>query len=217
MIDTAIEMGWTADEATALADSIFAIPDQHETEILAETSTAKNQVINFADTVRDVPGSKVTTMGAATDVARQAVRSLVDEIARVQSKTVTITARRVGDFIGGLAEPNYRGNLYAGGVQAFAQGGFPSGVYDGVNGGIHKFAEREKGVKWEAYISGRESDRERNIGIAYESLRRMGVTGGGGGVQNVKNVYANVTQNYPVANDPLASAWDTAQIVGANV
>ena len=79
----------------------------------------------------------------------------------------------------------YQGGMVTDGVQEFATGGFPSGVYDGVNGGIHKFAEREKGVKWEAYISGREADRDRNIGIAYESLRRMGVNGGGGSTTTV--------------------------------
>ena len=185
LIDTAIEMGWTAEEATALADSIFAIPDQHETEILADTAAAKNQVIDFADTVRDVPGSRVTTMSALTDVARQGVRSLIDEIAQVKSKTVTITANRALNFIGSLGEPNFQGGMYSNGVQEFAQGGFPSGIYDGVNGGIHKFAEREKGVDWEAYISGRAADRDRNIGIAFESLRRMGVNGGGGSTTTV--------------------------------
>lgn len=60
---------------------------------------------------------------------------------------------------------NFRGNLYAGGVQAFASGGFPSGIYAGRQGGIHKFAESEMGVPWETYISGRAQDRARNIGL----------------------------------------------------
>mgnify|MGYP003541986876 FL=1 len=80
---------------------------------------------------------------------------------------------------------HFAGGMYSNGVQEFATGGFPSGVYDGVNGGIHKFAEKEKGVKWEAYISGRAADRDRNVGIAFESLRRMGVNGGGGSTTTV--------------------------------
>lgn len=185
LVEQATAAGFSATEVDALVASIFSMPPEMTTRILADTATAKNQVVNFADTVRDVPGSKVTTMGAATDVAERAVKSLVGEIARVQSKTVTITAQRAGDFIGGLAQPNFQGGMYSQGVQEFAQGGFPSGIYDGVNGGLHKFAEREKGVKWEAYISGREADRDRNIGIAYESLRRMGVNGGGGSTTTV--------------------------------
>ena len=80
---------------------------------------------------------------------------------------------------------HFAGGMYSNGVQEFATGGFPSGIYDGVNGGIHKFAEKEKGVKWEAYISGRAADRDRNVGIAFESLRRMGVNGGGGSTTTV--------------------------------
>lgn len=95
------QFGITGAEAEAYADKLGLIPENITTEILAETATAKNQVINFADTVRDVPGSKVTTMSALTDVARQGVRSLIDEIAQVKSKTVTITANRALNFVGG--------------------------------------------------------------------------------------------------------------------
>lgn len=107
---------------------------------------------------------------------------------------------------------NYRGNMYSHGVQEFAQGGFPSGIYSGVNGGIHKFAEREKGVKWEAYISGRAADRDRNVGIAFESLRRMGV-----GVQAAPPVSLEgmaITGRLDIGGDGLARIID-GRIVSA--
>ncbi|WP_349862676.1 tape measure protein [Leifsonia sp. WHRI 6310E] len=55
---------------------------------------------------------------------------------------------------------NYKGNLYVGNrVQAFANGGFPSGNYKGGRP-IYKFAE--EGVPWEVFISGKTSEKERN-------------------------------------------------------
>src|SRR3546814_5745249 len=60
-----------------------------------------------------------------------------------------------------------------GGIEEYANGGFPTGIYKGVPGGIHKFAEPETG--WEAYISGKPDQRQRNIGLWQETGRRLGV------------------------------------------
>lgn len=77
---------------------------------------------------------------------------------------------------------NFSGGMYGADGQHFDAGGFPSGMYAGVNGGIrkpgidgipHVFAEAELGVPWEAYISGKPQFRERNIGLALEALRRL--------------------------------------------
>jgi hypothetical protein len=57
-------------------------------------------------------------------------------------------------------------------TRAFADGGFASGIYAGRPGSIHKFAEPE--TIWEAYISGKPDQRDRNIGIAYDALNRLG-------------------------------------------
>ena len=99
----------------------------------------------------------------------------------------------------------YQGGMVTDGVQEFATGGFPSGIYDGVDGGIHKFAEREKGVKWEAYISGRAADRDRNVGIAFESLRRMGVNAG---AQSVNLDGMSITGTLAIGGDGLARIID---------
>lgn len=56
--------------------------------------------------------------------------------------------------------------------QAFADGGFPTGIYKGRTGGIHKFAEPE--TNWEAYISGKPGQESRNRKIATEALNRLG-------------------------------------------
>jgi len=74
---------------------------------------------------------------------------------------------------------NANGGIYAyanGGIskyaQAFATGGFPTGIYSG-GAPIHKFAEPE--TRWEAYISGKAGQEERNRQIWVETGRRLGV------------------------------------------
>lgn len=57
-------------------------------------------------------------------------------------------------------------------VQAFANGGMASGIYKGRPGALYKFAEPETG--WEAFISGKNSQRMRNIGIWQEAGKRLG-------------------------------------------
>lgn len=52
--------------------------------------------------------------------------------------------------------------------QAFANGGFSSGIYSGRVGGIHKFAEPETG--FETYLSGKRGMERRNIGLAYKTI-----------------------------------------------
>jgi TP901 family phage tail tape measure protein len=60
-----------------------------------------------------------------------------------------------------------------GGMYAYANGGFATGIYAGRAGAIHKFAEPE--TQWEAYISGRPGQEPRNRGIWAEAGRRLGV------------------------------------------
>lgn len=68
---------------------------------------------------------------------------------------------------------NYKGNLYVGGqVQAFANGGFPSGAYKGGRP-IYKFAE--EGVPWEVFISGKTSEKARNQRILAETAGLLGM------------------------------------------
>lgn len=90
-----------------------------------------------------------------------------------------------GKFAGGIVESN---NFAQGGfggeqVRHRAAGGYSSGIYNGVMGGLWhmgvdgvptNFAEKELGVPWEVYISGREGDRQANVGYALEALRRLG-------------------------------------------
>ncbi|QIK64145.1 tape measure protein [Leucobacter viscericola] len=142
---------------------------------------------------------KESVVWGKTEDANEKIQAIVDK--KFDKKTVVIdgdssnfesvwssVAGRVGKafvsiFGGGDdGKKNYQGGAYVAGGHHFAAGGFPSGMYRGVVGGIpkvgidgspHIFAEKELGVPWEAYISGNPAYRERNIGLALESLKRL--------------------------------------------
>ena len=58
-----------------------------------------------------------------------------------------------------------------GGMYSYANGGFGSGFYSGGTP-LYKFAEPE--TRWEAFISGKPGQEERNRGIAMEAYQRLG-------------------------------------------
>lgn len=152
IIDARIAMGETPEAAEAMADAILGSSD----EVLKRLGEVK-QAWDL------LPENKTMRVFADTSSARWQIETLLAQAGRPVSLNMQMT-------------PNYQGGVYEQGVQAFASGGFPSGIYRGVRGGIHKFAESEMGVPWETYISGRAADRDRNIGIWQETGRRLGVT-----------------------------------------
>lgn len=105
------------------------------------------------------------------------------ETAAAESKIAELTRRRVmyidSIVTDGGARPLQGGVTSANGnlidyARAFASGGgVDTGIYAGRAGSIHKFAEPE--TIWEAYISGKPDQRDRNIGIWQETGRRLGV------------------------------------------
>ena len=137
------------DAAVALADAIYKIPTQHETDILVDTAQATADITAFTNSF-----PRVIPFLAKATVDWSDARSAF-----------------------GLANAN--GNMFAyanGGIQEFAGGGFPTGIYSG-GPPIHKFAEPETG--WEAYISGKPDQRDRNRRIWVETGERLGMTAGG--------------------------------------
>lgn len=117
----------------------------------------------------------VTTPAAiATQVSLNGLQAAEDALARItRERLVNIQANVVGGSVADRADRASRGDAN-GAVYAYANGGFASGVYAGKQGGIHKFAEPE--TIWEAYISGKPDQRDRNIGIAYDALNRLGAS-----------------------------------------
>jgi len=86
--------------------------------------------------------------------------------------TIKVADGSYGNGLGVLKPGSANGNLFDGGrAQAFANGGFPTGIYAG-GAPIHKFAEPETG--WEAFISGRPGQEFRNLSIWAEAGKRLG-------------------------------------------
>ena len=189
-----IDEGGTLDEAKAkylegreaIIESLEAKGlDRAEAERWADANLgASSDVVaglkDVKDAVDDIPDKKAIKLTADTSDARSRVRDFIREY---DGKTVTMTLRATqvvvqGRVYGGLRDGSYQGNFFEGmKAKHFASGGMRSGIYAGVQGGI--FAEAERGVPWEAFISGRAADRERNKAIWLETGMRLGAVGVG--------------------------------------
>lgn len=159
---------------------------------------------SYADQLIAVPSAISTRISFDASPALAELARLRESLAGNQAALESLSNWRPPSF-----SYNYAGGLYENGVQAFASGGFPSGVYAGVRGGIHKFAESEMGVPWETYISGRTQDRARNLGIWAETGERLGAwrsmpaggaqQSGGGGLtsQQIEQLGRVIAANMP--------------------
>lgn len=135
----------------------------------------RTEVERLAATIFNMPTEREIQFLVDTASAQNAVDRFI----------FTNSGRRINLVVDGVAGRQVAGSDVIaranGGIEAYANGGFPTGIYRG-GPPIHKFAEPETG--WEAYISGKPSQRERNIGLWMETGRRLGVgageSGGGG-------------------------------------
>lgn len=157
-------LGLSAEEAVAWADTN-----------LGSASSVEDALIGVADAVKDIPANptiNIQLMGASEAYQYLTnVQTLLRNITGDQR--IRVSTGQGGQ--GGLVVGNEAGGLYEyhqGMVQAFANGGIASGIYPGGKP-IYKFAE--EGVPWETFISGKPSERERNIGLWMETGARLGV------------------------------------------
>jgi TP901 family phage tail tape measure protein len=152
IIEAGIAAGLSADEASAYADELGLIPENVKTTIEANTATATSTISEYIRKLDAIPSVKTVL---------------------IRSEITGATVPGTSVFV----KPNANGNMYD--YQAFASGGFSSGIYSGRAGGIHKFAEPE--TRWEAYVSGKPGEEGRNRAILWEAGERLGMFGGGGG------------------------------------
>lgn len=101
------------------------------------------------------------------------------------TKAVSIVASGLDSLTSSLSVAT--GKNADGGVYAYANGGFGTGIYKGGTP-IHKFAETE--TVWEAYISGKPDQRDRNRQIWAETGNRLGMNTAG---QTTVHVPTHVT------------------------
>ena len=179
LIDRAIDLGANAEQAAALADQIYRIPSATEWEAIVRTEAANAGLQGFYDRWNN----KQITLSVQ------------------QSLSYAMNSGSVGGIPSQSWRNNAKGNYYEmGKPKHFAAGGFASGMYEGVAGGIQHgpgrvFAERDMGVPWESYISGRPQDRERNIGLWEHTGDRLGAwerfIGPGSSTTSVDNSIVN--------------------------
>lgn len=176
LIDRATQLGMNADQAQALADKIYSIPSETEWEVIAETAAAQGRIDSF---ITLNSGRRIPLTISATGI---------ESIRLPNGMTATSSAN---------------GNMFD--YRTFATGGaVETGIYAGRAGAIHKFAEPE--TVWEAYISGKPDQRERNVGIWQATGRRLGVTEGS--TQPVQIVGAEITGTLHIGGDGIARIVD---------
>ena len=206
------KLGISGDEAQEWADKMFG-----------SGQVVEDQMQAIADAQDAIDETTEIVVKAETKVAQAKLDELHSRLLGIQDKTVKVTAEyyeqkkpgwgvlKPGASVNpqgqGLSIPGVDGNAngglydYAGlsaKVKAFANGGFAGpGIYPG-GANIHKFAEPETG--WEAYISGKPSERDRNRGILAAAAGRLGMDLGGGGDR--RTVTVNQSFNIPAGMTP---------------
>lgn len=174
IIDTRLALGDSEEAARAYADRLVATPEAIATTVDLHKDEATRKLEEF--------------------------KALLNSIPREQPFRLSATVGGLGALMAATA-PSANGNMFdyqSAMTQAFASGGFASGIYMG-GAPIHKFAEPE--TIWEAYISGKPDQRDRNIAIAYNALDRLGA--GAPGVVDNRTVNNNISA-YNVDEDVLA-------------
>jgi TP901 family phage tail tape measure protein len=172
LVDRAQQVGYNADEANRLGDQIFRIPSDTEWTLIANTADAAAKIGTIEAAVQRLTGTRTVT---------------IDMI----QKYGPISPQYANQLL-----PNANGGLYD---YAFANGAItePS-IMNGAAGPFYKVGEPE--TIWEAFISGKPSQRDRNVGIWMETGDRLGAleqivkaavtaTSGGVGAQVQQNIY----------------------------
>lgn len=124
----------------------------------------------YADKLGLIPDRIDTFIDVNTDDAQGKIDSLVEKNRNRAIDVIVNAVQGVADTF------NANGNFYEyadGGIASYASGGFRGpDIYRGGEN-IHKFAEPETG--WEAYISGKPDQKDRNVGVWMQAGERLGV------------------------------------------
>lgn len=123
----------------------------------------------YADKLGLIPGNIPTYVSLNTAPAQAALDGFIRTANGRQIRLDVVTDSLDPTSI----RPSANGNMFDYAHAFAAGGGVDTGIYAGRAGSIHKFAEPE--TIWEAYISGKPDQRDRNIGIWQETGRRLGV------------------------------------------
>jgi hypothetical protein len=102
LIDTAIAMGDTKKEATALADELLKAPDAKKFQVSVDKKTAESDLNAFNAAVKKSPGKKTVTLSALSGGAETVLKSLGFKVQHLKGGAVKITAKN-GQALSGIA------------------------------------------------------------------------------------------------------------------
>jgi hypothetical protein len=178
LYNSARQMGMNSAEADKYVGKLLGIPTERVTTLRLDNSQALNAIANTAAALQRMQA--LANAGASV-----VVRTNVGKIANENGGIVRTGAQAFAN----------------GGMRAYAAGGLATGIYAARNPGVIKFAE--PATRWEAYISGKPGQETRNIGIALQALKKLGVDPSAFGSQQSGPV--NVT-NHLYGVDPQVTA-----------
>lgn len=141
-------------------------------EMLGQFGLTTEQAAAYADQLGLIPSNVATGVTLFSDEAFAKAEAFRQKLADIpNSKEVYLYVeeqRRLSGAPAGQVGAAYNAN---GGMYSYANGGFGAGFYKGGTP-LYKFAEPE--TRWEAFISGKQGQEDRNRGIALEAYRRLG-------------------------------------------
>lgn len=155
IIDTALALGATADEAQDLADEIYALPTEYELRMLAETS-AINEAARKIDAFIAKYNGKQITMSMFLQATGNNRGAAAD------------AARLTGQALNSINQAD------GGNVRFFGSGGEHHVAQFARAGDMRVWAEPETGGEW--YIPDGQQKRQRSMMLAEEMLNGWGYT-----------------------------------------
>lgn len=163
-ISTAKQMGMNQEEAEALADKYRLIPDQVDTEVVAETAEAEARIANINRIVKSMPDGVVTISTAGYAQTYQYLMNIQGAISSINGSKARVAMGPGGQ--GGIT--------YADGgvVDFFANGAENHVAQVAPAGALRVWAEQETGG--EAYIPLAEAKRNRSLAILTNVADRFG-------------------------------------------
>jgi tetrahydromethanopterin S-methyltransferase subunit G len=167
-----------------LAQQIMSTPDKTITITEPMSPAVKKRLEDLGFTVKTMPDGKTITVTAPNGATVDGVLRSINANSNDVTKKVTTwydvlytngAPGSNGAPLGIAKRPSANGNLFGspGVAQAFANGGFPTGMYKAGPKALYKFAEPE--TRWEAFISGKPGQEDRNRAILGEAAERLGM------------------------------------------
>ncbi len=164
LINQLVAMGLTGAQAKALADKYRAIPGKAETKAVLDKAAADAALSAWNRRVTTMPDGSIVIGVLGYAQSYQYLQNLQSKMRDINNTPVRIATGPGGS--GGIT--------FADGGTYQAANGLDRQSMIAPGGSNILWAEAETG--WETYISGKPSQRARNIGLLGETARRFGLT-----------------------------------------